>query len=51
VGALALGYLVVLVGPRTAAVFPAAAMTIVLAFLVVRSGLWRHAMAASRRPA
>jgi len=51
VGALALGYLVVLVGPRTAAVFPAAAMTIVLAFLVVRSGLWRHATAASRRPA
>jgi len=30
---------------------PAAAMTIVLAFLVVRSGLWRHATAASRRPA
>lgn len=51
VGALALGYLVVLVGPRTAAVFPAAAMTIVLAFLVVRSGLWRHATPASRRSA
>jgi len=51
VGALALGYLVVLVGPRTAAVVPAAAMTIVLAFLVVRSGLWRHATAAPRRPA
>ena len=51
VGALALGYLVVVIGPRTAAVFPAAVMTIVLAFLVVRSGLWRHATAASRRRA
>jgi MFS family permease len=51
VGALALGYLVVVVGPRTAAVFPAAAMTIVLAFLITRSGLWRHATATTGSPA
>jgi MFS family permease len=51
VGALALGYLVVLVGPRASTVFPAGAMTIVLAFLVVRSGLWRHAPTAQRSPA
>jgi MFS family permease len=50
VGALALGYLVVMVGPRTAAVFPAAAMTIVLAFLITRSGLWRHATATTGSP-
>jgi MFS family permease len=51
VGALALGYLVVLVGPRASTVFPAGAMTVVLAFLVVRSGLWRHAPMAQRSPA
>jgi predicted MFS family arabinose efflux permease len=51
VGALALGYLVVVVGPRTAAVVPAAAMTIVLAFLITRSGLWRHATATTGSPA
>jgi MFS family permease len=51
VGALALGYLVVVVGPRTAAVFPAAAMTIVLAFMITRSGLWRHATATTGSPA
>jgi len=43
VGALGMGYLTALTGPRPAAVYPAAAMIVVLGFLFLRSGLWRHA--------
>jgi MFS family permease len=42
VGALGMGYLVALSGPRLAAVYPAASMAVVLGFLFSRSGLWRH---------
>jgi MFS family permease len=42
VGALAMGYVTALTGPRHAAIYPAAAMLVVLAFLVRRSALWRH---------
>lgn len=45
VGALAMGYLVALSGPRLAAIYPAAGMVVVLAFLFARSGLWRHTSA------
>jgi MFS family permease len=42
VGALAIGYIVAVTGPRLAAVYPAAAMVGVLAFLLLRSTLWRQ---------
>jgi MFS family permease len=42
VGALAMGYLVALTSPRLAAIYPAAGMVVVLGFLFLRSGLWRH---------
>jgi MFS family permease len=42
VGALAMGFLVALSGPRVAAIYPAAGMVVVLAFLFLRSALWRH---------
>ena len=54
VGALAMGYVTALTGPRHAAIYPAAAMLVVLAFLVRRSALWRHTAGpgrvAGRRP-
>jgi hypothetical protein len=43
IGAVGMGYLAALVGPRAAVIYPAAAMLVVLAFLFVRSGLWGHA--------
>ena len=43
IGALGLGYLAALTGPRQAAIYPAAAMGAVLGFLFLRSTLWRHA--------
>jgi MFS family permease len=43
VGALGMGYLAALTGPRSAAIYPAVAMMVVLGFLFLRSGLWRHA--------
>ena len=54
VGALGMGYVTAITGPRQAAIYPAAAMLVVLAFLVLRSALWRHtpgldALAGSRR--
>jgi MFS family permease len=42
VGALGMGYLTAITGPRQAAIYPAAAMVVVLAFLFLRSALWRH---------
>jgi len=42
IGALVMGYLAGLVGPRPAAVYPAGAMILVLLFLLFRSGLWRQ---------
>jgi MFS family permease len=42
-GALGMGYLTAITGPRQAAIYPAAAMAVVLAFLFLRSALWRHA--------
>lgn len=45
-GAVAIGYLARLTGPRPAAVYPAASMVAVLLFLLARSGLWRHETAA-----
>jgi len=45
VGALLIGYLAALTGPRQAAVYPAACMLVVLAALLTRSRLWRHASA------
>jgi predicted MFS family arabinose efflux permease len=42
VGALLIGYLAALTGPRGAAVYPAACMLLVLAGLLLRSGLWRQ---------
>jgi hypothetical protein len=41
-----MGYLVALTGPRTAAIYPAAGMVVVLGFLFARSNLWRHAAGA-----
>jgi MFS family permease len=41
-GALGMGYLTAIAGPRQAAIYPAAAMAVVLAFLFLRSALWRH---------
>lgn len=40
IGALVMGYLAGLVGPRPAAAYPAGAMILVLLFLLLRSGLW-----------
>jgi len=48
VGALGMGYLTAITGPRPAAVYPAAAMIAVLAFLFLRSSLWRHTAASYR---
>jgi MFS family permease len=47
-GALGMGYLTAITGPRPAAVYPAAAMIAVLAFLFLRSSLWRHTAASDR---
>jgi MFS family permease len=47
-GALGMGYLTAITGPRPAAVYPAAAMIAVLAFLFLRSSLWRHRAAFDR---
>lgn len=41
-GALLIGYVVALSGPRLAVVYPAVAMLGVLAWLITRSGLWRQ---------
>ena len=49
VGALGMGYLVALTGPRLAAIYPAAGMVVVLGFLFLRSRLWRHTSAALPR--
>jgi hypothetical protein len=43
VGAVLMGYLSSLVGPRGAVLWPAAAMLLVFAFLRVRTHLWRQA--------
>lgn len=43
IGAVGMGYLAAHVGPRTAVVYPAAALLVVLAGLFLRSGLWGHA--------
>jgi MFS family permease len=40
IGALVMGYLAGIVGPRPAAIYPAAAMILVLLFLLVQSRLW-----------
>jgi len=47
-GALGMGYLTALTGPRPAAIYPAAAMIVVLAFLFLHSALWRHTAAPER---
>lgn len=44
-GALGIGYLAAVTGARAAAVYPAAAMLLALAFLLVRSELWRQELA------
>jgi len=49
VGALGMGYLVALTGPRLAAIYPAAGMVVVLGFLIARSSLWGHTPVALRR--
>ena len=49
VGALGMGSLVALTGPRLAAIYPAAGMVVVLGFLFLRSRLWRHTSAALPR--
>jgi MFS family permease len=43
IGALLIGYLAALTGPRAAAVYPAAVLVAVLAVLAARSELWRRA--------
>jgi len=48
IGALAMGYVTALTGPRPAAIYPAAAMIVVLVFLFLRSALWRHTAAPDR---
>jgi MFS family permease len=48
VGALAMGYVTALTGPRQAAIYPAAVMVVVLGFLFLRSALWRHRAAFDR---
>ena len=45
VGALLIGYLVALAGPRGAAVYPAACMPLVLVGLLLRARLWRQGQA------
>jgi MFS family permease len=45
IGALLLGYLVALTGPRASAVYPAACMLLVLAALWSRSSLWQQGAA------
>jgi len=45
VGALGIGYLVAVTGPRGAAVYPAACMLLVLAGLLLRSRLWQQGAA------
>jgi MFS family permease len=42
VGALLIGYLTALTGPRGAVVYPATCMLLVLAGLLLRSGLWQQ---------
>jgi len=42
VGALLIGYLAALTGPRGAAVYPATCMLLVLAGLLLRSRLWQQ---------
>ena len=42
IGALCMGYLAGQVGPRSAVLYPAAAMAVVLVVLFRRSGLWGH---------
>ena len=42
IGALGMGYLAGQVGPRSAVLYPAAAMAVVLTVLFRRSGLWGH---------
>jgi hypothetical protein len=42
IGALGMGYLAGEVGPRSAVLYPAAAMAVVLTILFRRSGLWGH---------
>ena len=42
VGALLIGYLAALAGPRGAAIYPAACMLLVLAGLLLRSRLWQQ---------
>jgi len=49
IGALGMGYLVALTGPRLAAIYPAAGMVVVLGLLFARSGLWRHTAVARPR--
>jgi MFS family permease len=41
-GAVLMGYLVGAVGPRSAPIYPALAMAVVLAWLAARSGLWHQ---------
>ena len=43
IGALLIGQVVALVGPRLAVLYPAAAMLVVLVWLITRSGLWGQA--------
>jgi predicted MFS family arabinose efflux permease len=45
VGALLIGYLAALAGPRGAAVYPAACMLLVLSGLLLRSRLWQQGAA------
>lgn len=45
VGALLIGFLAALTGPRGAAVYPAAGMVLVLAGLLLRSSLWQQGQA------
>ena len=42
IGALGMGYLAGQLGPRSAVLYPAAAMAVVLTVLFRRSGLWGH---------
>ncbi|HKZ05186.1 MAG TPA: MFS transporter [Methylomirabilota bacterium] len=45
IGALLIGYLATLTGPRAAAVYPAACMLLILAVLFIRSRLWQQGRA------
>jgi hypothetical protein len=42
IGAVLMGYVVGAVGPRSAPIYPALAMVVVLAWLAARSGLWHQ---------